>query len=117
MWRQNGPKANSGALFLAASTEKDVSQHHDIEDNGYNKGRDLIVEAASKDGGKTKHDGIDYETTVKTVDGLLEPGDKGINHGIAVDGKVAVLTVKITDKSPLADIRKILPFKARKAEA
>ncbi|EIN07052.1 hypothetical protein PUNSTDRAFT_70637 [Punctularia strigosozonata HHB-11173 SS5] len=39
MFRQDGPSANSGALFLAVSEEKDLSQHHTVDDDGYNKGR------------------------------------------------------------------------------
>jgi hypothetical protein len=39
VFRQNGPKANSGALFLAVSVEQDVSQSHTISPNGYNLGR------------------------------------------------------------------------------
>jgi hypothetical protein len=112
MWRQNGSKANSGALFLASSTEKNVSDHHDIEDDGYNKGRKLVVDAAMKNGGETSHDGITYQTTAKDVTGLLDPGSQGINHGVAQDGVVTVLTVTIKDKSALADLRKLLPFKA-----
>jgi hypothetical protein len=111
MWRQNGPKANSGALFLAASTEKNVQDHHDIEDDGYNKGRDLIVKAATANNGETSHDGIKYQTTSKTVSDLLPAGADGVNHGVAQDGSVTVLTVTIKDKAPLADLRKLLPFK------
>ncbi|GLB37420.1 hypothetical protein LshimejAT787_0404710 [Lyophyllum shimeji] len=38
-YRQDGPDANSGALFLAVSQEEDLSEHHDIIPNGYNIGR------------------------------------------------------------------------------
>jgi hypothetical protein len=34
-WRQQ----NSGALFAAASVEKNLSQKHTVDDDGYNKGR------------------------------------------------------------------------------
>lgn len=34
-WRQDP----SGALFVAASVEKDLSEHHAVDDDGYNKGR------------------------------------------------------------------------------
>jgi hypothetical protein len=47
----------------------------------------------------------DYQTKVEYVTGLIAPGSVGINHGIAQDGKVALLTVKLlnpTDKSALA---------------
>jgi hypothetical protein len=39
MWRQNGPKANTGALFLAVSVTEDLHQHHKTAENGYNRGR------------------------------------------------------------------------------
>ena len=59
VWRQDGPNAGSGALFLAyvtflnanmsrltsansASMEKDASTNHDLVDDGYNVGRLVI---------------------------------------------------------------------------
>jgi len=39
-WRQK----TTGALFVAASIEKDLSERHAIDDDGYNKGRDEIVQ-------------------------------------------------------------------------
>ncbi|KZT39477.1 hypothetical protein SISSUDRAFT_1061080 [Sistotremastrum suecicum HHB10207 ss-3] len=42
-WIQNGPKANSGAIFLAVSYELPVAQNHDIIFNGYNLARDQLV--------------------------------------------------------------------------
>lgn len=38
-WKQG----TTGAWFLAASVEKNVFDHHSIEDNGYNRGRNEIV--------------------------------------------------------------------------
>jgi hypothetical protein len=102
MWRQNGAGANSGALFLASSTEKDVSQHHDIADDGYDAGRDAIVAAATA--GPTSHDGTTYVTTAQSVTGLLDAGAQGINHGVAQDGVVVVLTVKVQGTSALGTV-------------
>lgn len=39
MFRQDGPNANTDALFLAVSQEKDLKEHHTVDDDGYNKGR------------------------------------------------------------------------------
>jgi hypothetical protein len=39
VYRQNGPLADSGALFLATSTEEDVTKGHTIAPDGYDLGR------------------------------------------------------------------------------
>ncbi|TDL22554.1 hypothetical protein BD410DRAFT_788372 [Rickenella mellea] len=93
MWRQNGPSANSGALFLAVSAEKTIFDKHTIASNGYNKGRDTLVNSAT--GGRTSFGGVRYSATVQSVTGLISPGSAGVNHGIAQDGVVKVLTVTI----------------------
>ncbi|KAK7473202.1 hypothetical protein VKT23_001300 [Stygiomarasmius scandens] len=91
---QTGPEANSGALFLAVSKEEDVSESHNIVPNGYDVGRDELVQAAM---GIRTHNGVKYNTTVTDVTGLLQPGAEGINHGIAIDGVIKMLTVTIVD--------------------
>ncbi|KAI0312307.1 hypothetical protein OF83DRAFT_1166014 [Amylostereum chailletii] len=91
-WQQNGPKANSGAVFLAVSKEKTAFNHHDIVDNGDNIGRDELVSAAK---GVVSWDGVTYNTVVEDITGLMAVGSEGINHGIAVDGIVKLLTVTI----------------------
>ncbi|KAF8626915.1 hypothetical protein AX15_004629 [Amanita polypyramis BW_CC] len=78
MWRQNGPSANSGALFLAASKEQSAAQGHNIVQNGYNKGRDLLAANAR---GTIKYNGVTYTTTIDRLTGLLTPGSQGVNHG------------------------------------
>ncbi|GAA5960275.1 hypothetical protein JCM3765_002524 [Sporobolomyces pararoseus] len=90
-YKQNGTEANSGAWFLAASKEVDIRGNHKIVPNGYNIGRDLIVERAVPE---SRYLGRSWETSVEYVEGLLKPGNEGINHGIEQDGRVAVLTVK-----------------------
>ncbi|KAM0790797.1 hypothetical protein ACM66B_004644 [Microbotryomycetes sp. NB124-2] len=88
-WKQNGTLANSGAWFLACSTEVDVRGRHKVARNGYNIGRDLIVNKAVKG---TRYLGRRWTTKVEWVEGLLEPGSDGVNHDIAQDGRIAVLT-------------------------
>ena len=40
----------TGAWFLAASKEENVIDKHTIAPNGYNQGRDFLVEQISKSG-------------------------------------------------------------------
>ncbi|KAI0063790.1 hypothetical protein BV25DRAFT_1801638 [Artomyces pyxidatus] len=92
VFRQNGPLANSGALFLAVSKEEDVAEGHTIIPDGYNVGRDDMVSAAQ---GHTSYEGVKYFTIVQNVTGLLAAGSVGVNHGIATDGIVQLLTVTV----------------------
>ncbi|KIJ99520.1 hypothetical protein K443DRAFT_170677 [Laccaria amethystina LaAM-08-1] len=89
-WKQNGTKANSGAWFIGASKELDSSKHHTIVPNGYNLGRDWLVDRAVE-GGRWK--GRWWKAEVEYRTDLLEAGRKGVNHHIAQDGRVAILTV------------------------
>ncbi|TEB23003.1 hypothetical protein FA13DRAFT_1740493 [Coprinellus micaceus] len=90
-WRQNGTHANSGAWFIGASKEFDSSKNHKIVPNGWNLGRDWFVESAVAG---THYRNHWWEAGVEWRTDLLEEGSDGINHGIAQDGRVAVLTVK-----------------------
>jgi len=92
LFRQNGPSANSGALFLAASEEENLHDHHNIAPDGYDVGRDKFVNAAL---GVKKYRGVKYSTVVEYLTGLLPPGSNGVNHDIATDGKTALLTITI----------------------
>lgn len=92
VFRQNGPSANSGALFLAVSQEENVTEGHTISDNGYNVGRDALVSAAV---GSTSFDGVSYSTTSQTLSAVMPAGTNGVNHAIAVDGNAILLTVNI----------------------
>jgi hypothetical protein len=93
VFQQNGPKANSGAMFLAASREMDSPiHHHDIVPNGYDLGRDQLVQGAV---GVHKYGKVTYNTTVTNITTLIPPGANGINHNITLDGMVALLTVQI----------------------
>ncbi|KAI0063783.1 hypothetical protein BV25DRAFT_1772966, partial [Artomyces pyxidatus] len=92
VFRQNGPLANSGALFLAVSKEENVFEGHTIVPDGYNIGRNDFVAAAL---GQTSFDGVSYSTTAENITGLIAPGSAGVNHGIATDGIVTLLTINI----------------------
>jgi len=54
--------------------------------------RNKLVAAAL---GRTYFGGVAYTTTAENITGLLAPGADGINHGIAQDGIVTLLTVTI----------------------
>ncbi|KAJ7217675.1 hypothetical protein GGX14DRAFT_437736 [Mycena pura] len=93
------PQAGTGALFLAVSKEEDLEESHNIIPDGYNIGRDLLV--ASAVGKKRAFDATSfsfktYNTVVTNLAGLLAPGSDGINHGIAQDGVIKMLTVTIS---------------------
>ncbi|SCZ89175.1 BZ3500_MvSof-1268-A1-R1_Chr1-1g01008 [Microbotryum saponariae] len=111
-WKQNGTQANSGAWFLSASKEMDIRGRHKIIPDGYNIGRDLIVAKAIAG---TRYRRRTWTAEVEWIEGLLEPGSEGevvsrrggrpisvliwfsvragVNHGIAQDGRIALLTV------------------------
>ncbi|GAA5962922.1 hypothetical protein JCM3765_005921 [Sporobolomyces pararoseus] len=107
VWRQNGSLADSGAWFLAASSEGDLASQHMILPNGYDTGRDAVVERATIEGG-TKSP-LTNRTFVTTVANASGPGYFGnvsidqINHGVATDGIVAILTVKVTSNGSIPD--------------
>lgn len=89
-WKQNGTQANSGAWFIGASKELDSSKHHTIVPNGWNLGRDWFVNNAIEG---THYRNRWWNAEVEWRTDLLDEGSKGINHGIAQDGRIAVLTV------------------------
>ncbi|KIM45176.1 hypothetical protein M413DRAFT_441859 [Hebeloma cylindrosporum] len=78
VFRQNGPSANTGALFLAVSQEEDAQENHNIVPDGYDIGRNRLVANAV---GITSFGGVTYSTTAKNISGLLTAGSTGINHG------------------------------------
>ncbi|CAD6907670.1 unnamed protein product [Tilletia controversa] len=89
IWQQQGTQA----WFLAASREKTIFDHHDIVADGYDLDRDAIVKAATK---SSSYKGKKFIATVSYVSGLLPSGSDGINHGIALDGRTAVLSVTVS---------------------
>lgn len=64
-------------MFLAVSKEKDVSDSHDIVADGYDIGRDQLVENAV---GTTSYGDVTYFTTAENITGLLPVGATGVNH-------------------------------------
>jgi len=92
MFRQNGTNHNTGALFLAVSKEESALQSHTISPNGYDVGRDSLVASALNN---PKSGSVSYTVTTQNLNGYLVAGSNGINHGIAIDGVVKLLTVKI----------------------
>ncbi|KAH7885465.1 hypothetical protein F5I97DRAFT_1810757 [Phlebopus sp. FC_14] len=117
-WVQNGAQADSGAIFMAASYEMPIADGHNIVPNGYNFGRDWLVGNATAQPtivpttnltnttsytGNTTFNNYTYSTTVNYISGLLQNTSQGINHfqsvavngENAIDGLVAVMTVKI----------------------
>ncbi|KAG0704456.1 hypothetical protein DFH29DRAFT_873686 [Suillus ampliporus] len=120
-WIQNGQTADSGAIFMATSYEMPIAEQHNIIVNGYNLGRDWLVGNATAQStilpslnmtntstysGQTSFNNYTYATTATYVPGLLQNTSNGINHyqsvavnGLnAIDGLVAVLTVKIVQQ-------------------
>ncbi|KAJ7121269.1 hypothetical protein C8R43DRAFT_900223 [Mycena crocata] len=93
------PQAGTGALFLAVSKEEDLEESHNIVPDGYNIGRDLlVVNAVGKKVGFDfkKFKFTTYNTVLTEVTGLIAAGSEGVNHGIAQDGVIKVLTVTIS---------------------
>ncbi|KAG6331347.1 hypothetical protein ID866_7743 [Astraeus odoratus] len=97
------------------------SEDHDIIVNGYDLGRDWLVGNATAQSvvistaaltntstfsGQTSYGGYTYQTTVDYVSGLLQNSSDGINHAYtvayngsnAIDGLVAIMTVKLLTK-------------------
>ncbi|GAA6038153.1 hypothetical protein JCM8097_005764 [Rhodosporidiobolus ruineniae] len=107
VWRQNGTAANSGAWFLASSVEKNLTLQHGIVDNGYDLGRDWVVNAATVSGGtKSPLTNRTFTTEVRNASGVgyfANVSVDQINHGIATDGIVAVLTVRVTSNGSVGD--------------
>lgn len=94
---------------IRASKELDSTKRHTISPDGYNIGRDWLVERAVR-GGRWK--GMWWKADVEWRTDLIKEGKKGlplryslsikaynffvkkgVNHGIAQDGRVAILTV------------------------
>jgi hypothetical protein len=94
-FQQNGSAADTGAIFLAVSYEYNATLQHNIQINGYDVGRDLFVGNATN-ASTTSPGGFVYTATNYSVPLLSGVDASQLNHGIGVDGNVAVLTVKVT---------------------
>jgi hypothetical protein len=95
-WVQNGSSADTKAIFVAASVEKNATYNHDIVDNGYDLGRDWLTGNATNSTGTTSPSGTRYSASVSQVSLLQSISADQINHGISIDGQVNVLTVNVT---------------------
>ncbi|TFK24950.1 hypothetical protein FA15DRAFT_640390 [Coprinopsis marcescibilis] len=116
-WIQNGQQGNSGAVFMAVSYEKSLSDQHDVLLNGYNLGRDWMIGNITHSSipshnltngttysGTTTSSSYTYNTEVLYLSGILPNTSYGINHNVTVvdnginasDGLLAVLNVTIT---------------------
>lgn len=90
-----------------ASKELDSSTRHTIAPDGYNIGRDWLVERAVRGGW---WEGMWWKANVEWRTDLIKGGKKGlslrysltieadvsikgVNHGIAQDGRIAILTI------------------------
>ena len=60
------------------SKEEDLEEGHTIVPDGYDIGRNLLVENAL---GTTSFNGVTYSTTAQNITGLMLPGSVGVNHG------------------------------------
>ncbi|PCH40256.1 hypothetical protein WOLCODRAFT_23946 [Wolfiporia cocos MD-104 SS10] len=120
-WSQDGSKADSNAVFMAASYELPETDQHNIIFNGYNLGRDWLVgnvtsqqkiidtstvSNTSEYTGQTSYNGYTYQTTAKYYSGYIANTSYGVNHNLSVanatvmasDGLIAVLTVKLVSQ-------------------
>lgn len=100
-WTQNGSQADTGAIFLAVSYEYNATLQHDIVNDGYDLGRNLLVGNATNSSGTTSPGGFQYMTTNTTAALLSGVDASQINHNIGVDGNVAILTVTVTKNGTL----------------
>lgn len=100
-WFTQHTRKAGTAIFLAASLEQGLSKAHSVASNGYNLGRDNVVELATQSGG-IEWEGNRFNATVRWIEAgrLLNTTSHNINHpdvappnGTAIDGRVAVLYV------------------------
>lgn len=87
-WRQNGTVANSGAWFVGASKEKDSSRNHKITEDGYNLGRDFVVERAVAG---SRWRGMWWKAEVEWREGLLQRGRRGTFLSSTLPGGTPIL--------------------------
>ncbi|GAA5883533.1 hypothetical protein JCM16303_005471 [Sporobolomyces ruberrimus] len=102
VFKQNGTQANSGAWFLAVSKEHNLAKNHMIVPNGYDRGRDELIELAlNRNGTRSPISKALYRTTVRSVSGqgyFENVTMDEINHGISIDGRIGVLKVEIVEE-------------------
>ncbi|WFD43204.1 hypothetical protein MPSI1_001859 [Malassezia psittaci] len=100
-WFTQHTRQAGTAIFIASSIELGLDSAHSVSSNGYNLGRDSIVELATDKNG-IEWEGNKFNASVKWVEAgrLLNATSENINHpevaptnGTAIDGRVAVLYV------------------------
>ncbi|KZP18934.1 hypothetical protein FIBSPDRAFT_911537 [Athelia psychrophila] len=108
-WVQDGPNANSGAVFMALSYEEPIASADWFIGNATAQGsliNSTTLTNTSTFSGSTQYGGYTYQNTIQYISGLLPNTSEGINHNITVgvngasacDGLVALIDVKITSK-------------------
>ncbi|KAI3624097.1 hypothetical protein GLX27_002871 [Malassezia furfur] len=100
-WVQNGTRANTGAIFIAASVEEPIRQNHMIVSNGYDLGRDWLVGNATQGARTDNKTGNEFTTSVVANNTSLLRGvsASSLNHDIGTDGVVRILRVRVTQGS------------------
>lgn len=105
-WFMQGSK-NGTAFFLAPSFEQSLANLHNVETDGYNRGRDQIVDLATQPGG-IAWAGNHFTGTVEWIEAgrLLNATSEHISHADMalpgqpmIDGRVAVLYVKTLERA------------------
>jgi len=84
------------------SAEHSLLFHHTIVPNGYDLGRDLLVSRAVQGNLPIYRPPYNFQSVPGYVwkadltweRGLLNPGRRGLNHNITIDGRAAVLTIR-----------------------
>lgn len=91
-WRQG----TSGAWFLGASKEQNLTMKHDLVPNGYDIGRDEVVRRALLGG--TDARGCKWKpATLQNLTNLVSSDAGGVNgvynHDIGINGSISLLTI------------------------
>ncbi|CEH11935.1 hypothetical protein CBOM_07323 [Ceraceosorus bombacis] len=90
-WQQSTTRA----WFLATSYSDDAETNHMIIPNGYDLNRDQLSSNATNATGTFSPGGFEYTATRTQAPLLADVPLESINHGIATDGNVDILTVRI----------------------
>ncbi|PWN38799.1 hypothetical protein IE81DRAFT_327131 [Ceraceosorus guamensis] len=90
-WQQSTTRA----WFLATSYSDDADTNHMIIPNGYDLNRDQLSSNATNATGTFSPGGFEYTATRTQAPLLADVPLASINHGIATDGNVDILTVRI----------------------
>lgn len=99
-WTQNRTNEELGALFIAATVLTPDKQGDKVEQNGYDRGRDLFVSRATLDYsnnyiGSAANKSMEYKTQVVYNDTqLLANMPKDLDGAVTTDGRVPILLVE-----------------------